>query len=401
MFTRIRLADFKSFVDEQVDLAPLVFLVGANASGKSNFLDAFRFLQGLTFDMTVSELLNGEHRVGPDPWPGIRGGAQEASRIGVTTFGIEVAWRPHQWHPRHSHQIVEYLLHRLNCRTSPSPKLCSERIDTAGVRDGTSATEVTFGDETAPFPPAILPGSHTTDATILALRGNKHLDDASMDWADELYAAYRGMHFLAISPEHMRSYGRKDSPLGPDGANLSGVLARLCDDATERQTIVDWLAELCATELRDIDFVTVPELGDVMAILVEKDGKRVSARSLSDGTLRFLGLAIALRTAAPGSVFLIEEIDNGLHPSRIHLLVDYLQSIARERQVQILATTHSPVVLHALELDTLMDAVVFGRIPDREGTVMRRLRDLPHLDDALNVEEIDRLFETGWLERAL
>jgi predicted ATPase len=396
MFTRIRLTDFKSFVDEQVDLAPLVFLVGANASGKSNFIDAFRFLQGLTFDMTVSELLNGEHRVGPDPWPGIRGGAQEASRIGVHTFGIEVAWRPHQWHPRYGNQIVERLLHRLNCRTSPSPKLSSERIDADGVREGTSATEVTFGGETGH-----LSGSRTDDATILALRGNKHLDDERIDWADELYAAYRGMHFLAISPERMRGYGRKDSPLGPDGANLSGVLARLCDDATERQTIVDWLAELCATELRDINFVTVPELGDVMTILVEKDGKRVSARSLSDGTLRFLGLAIALRTALPGSVFLIEEIDNGLHPSRIHLLVDYLQSVARERQVQILATTHSPVVLHALERGTLMDAVVFGRIPDREGTIMRRLGDLPHLDDALAVEEIDRLFETGWLERAL
>ncbi|HEX5718080.1 MAG TPA: AAA family ATPase [Thermoanaerobaculia bacterium] len=88
MLKRIRLTDFKSFVDEEVELAPLTLLVGANASGKSNLLDAIRFLHGISSDLTIAEVLNGEERSRPDAWLGIRGRAQDA--------------RPAQGRARHS-----------------------------------------------------------------------------------------------------------------------------------------------------------------------------------------------------------------------------------------------------------------------------------------------------------
>jgi hypothetical protein len=64
MLKRIRLKDFKSFVDEEVEVAPLTLLVGANASGKSNFLDAMRFLKGIAFDLSLGDVLNGETNPG-------------------------------------------------------------------------------------------------------------------------------------------------------------------------------------------------------------------------------------------------------------------------------------------------------------------------------------------------
>jgi len=48
MLERLRLTDFKSFVDEEAELAPLTLLVGANASGKSNFLVPVHALRGMT-----------------------------------------------------------------------------------------------------------------------------------------------------------------------------------------------------------------------------------------------------------------------------------------------------------------------------------------------------------------
>lgn len=87
MLKKIRLTDFKSFVDEEVELAPLTLLVGANASGKSNFLDAIRFLHGLSWNLTLSEILNGEERVGADRWPGIRGRAEETARESAVRQG--------------------------------------------------------------------------------------------------------------------------------------------------------------------------------------------------------------------------------------------------------------------------------------------------------------------------
>ncbi|MFY0576981.1 hypothetical protein ACN28S_24085 [Cystobacter fuscus] len=95
------------------------------------------------------------------------------------------------------------------------------------------------------------------------------------------------IEFLNIQPSAMRDYGRRNAPLGNEGRNISGVLAQLCDDAEAKRAITDWLAEFCAPEIVDIDFVEVKELGDVMAMFVEKSGRRLSVRSASDGTLRF------------------------------------------------------------------------------------------------------------------
>jgi predicted ATPase len=83
MLKRIRLKDFKSFVDEEVELAPLTLLVGANASGKSNFLDALRLLQGLSLDLALAQILEGEDNSRPDAWPGIRGRTSETPRFGI------------------------------------------------------------------------------------------------------------------------------------------------------------------------------------------------------------------------------------------------------------------------------------------------------------------------------
>jgi predicted ATPase len=179
------------------------------------------------------------------------------------------------------------------------------------------------------------------------------------------------------------------------------VLAELCANPQAKQSLVGWLAELCAPELVDIDFIEVKELEDVMAVLVERSGERVSIRSASDGTLRILGTLLALRTAEPGSVILMEDIETGLHPTRIRLLVEYLQAVARERRLQIIATTHSPTVLEWLDDETLRSVIVFGRVPEQKGTLMRRLGDLPHFAEVVERKGIEELFTTGWLEMAL
>lgn len=182
---------------------------------------------------------------------------------------------------------------------------------------------------------------------------------------------------------------------------MSGVLADLCADPMEKFSLVTFIAELCAPEIEDIEFLGVEQLGDVIARFVEKDGKRISARSVSDGTLHFLGTLLALRTAKPGSVVLIEEVEAGLHPTRIRLLVNYLEAVTQELDIQVIATTHSPVVLQWLSEESLRNTIVCGRVPEHEGTIMRHLSELPHLFDVLQRTGIDELFTTGWLEMAL
>jgi predicted ATPase len=373
MLKRIRLKDFKSFVDEEVEVAPLTLLVGANASGKSNFLDAIRFLQGLASGLTLSEVLNGERQSRPGAWPGIRGRAEEAAWLGTEAFTLETTWS--------SPEAVE-IHHRITCRTSPQIGIEEENFREAGEVRVTSS-----------------------DVKARSVIGNHDLKVSSKSpyfgEVTRLSDPFRRLQFLRISPSEMRGYGRRDELLGEDGKNLSGVLARVCDDVEARQVFIDWLTEFCAPEIEGIDFLEVKELGDVMAVFIEKGGKRISARSVSDGTLHFLGTLLALRTAEAGSVILIEDIDSGLHPTRIRLLVEYLEAVAHERQIQVIATTHSPVVLQWLSDESLRNAIVFGRVPDHEGTIMRRLGGLPYFNEVVEKAGIDELFTTGWLEMAL
>ena len=62
MLTSLRLVNFKNFADETLKLGPFTVIVGANASGKSNIRDAFRFLHGIGRGYTLAEIIGG--RVG-------------------------------------------------------------------------------------------------------------------------------------------------------------------------------------------------------------------------------------------------------------------------------------------------------------------------------------------------
>lgn len=420
MLQRVRLTDFKSFVDEEVTLGSLTILLGANASGKSNFLDAFRFLGQTIQDLTFADILDGERsRSG---WQGIRGGAGEAARLGTSMFAIESTWllpNLEEWEAAQklppSDQWTE-VTHRLACRTVPKTQLEAESLGRGHHEGSLYRTGAVRGDEIeVPWPKipwnGLLSRASTTwlsrDQTLAwtilgSLNpGSPNVPGEVASYTSILTEGFKYLLFPSPDPGRMRTYGRRGSNLQDDGSNLSGVLADLCADPEEKRSLVDWLSELCAPEIADIDFIEVPELRDVMAVLVEKSGKRISARSLSDGTLRFLGLLLSLRTAPPGSVVFLEDIESHLHPTRIKLLVEYLEAVTRTRGVQVIATTHSPVVLQWLTKDALGDAIVFGRVPEREGTVMRRLADLPHFEEVSKHKGIDELFTTGWLEMAL
>lgn len=131
--------------------------------------------------------------------------------------------------------------------------------------------------------------------------------------------ALRAATFLEIQPAQMRDYRPLNGgQLGSSGENISPVLYSLKEQG-RLEDVVDWLGELAAPSVESIDFDRT-QLREVMMFLVEKGGRKISARSMSDGTLRFLGELVALLTCPEGSLVIMEEPDVGLHPSRIHLL---------------------------------------------------------------------------------
>jgi AAA ATPase domain len=284
MLKRIRLTNFKSFADAEIDLAPLTLLVGANASGKSNFLDALRFLQGTALGMTFDEILNGHLRGGVAVWPGIRGGTKEIGHAGAASFSLEAVWRPDlpvdprrslpDWKvsapERTEHKDVSY---SIGCNVNGTVALSHESLrvshhgensafETEGAERG--RVRVLFPPEQAEreatradFPANMSMASQIGSASAAATPGAPNFAFLTAHW---LLHAMSESFFLELRPDAMRGYGTRKRPLGLHGENLSGVLADLCESGEGRQSLVAWLAELCAPEVEDLDTSSSPSL---------------------------------------------------------------------------------------------------------------------------------------------
>lgn len=68
---------------------------------------------------------------------------------------------------------------------------------------------------------------------------------------------------------------------------------------------------------------------------------------MSDGTLRFLSIMVAMLTNETNQLIVVEEVDNSLHPSRAKILIDMLKELGHERNLGVLITTHNPALLDA------------------------------------------------------
>ena len=91
MITSLRLVDFKNFANETLRVGPFTLIVGANASGKSNIRDAFRFLHGIGRGYTLAEILGGRWGSGGQPeWQPIRGAPNEVGRVTEAEAGLRL-----------------------------------------------------------------------------------------------------------------------------------------------------------------------------------------------------------------------------------------------------------------------------------------------------------------------
>jgi len=89
MFTSLRLERFKNFKDAELKLGPFNVLIGANASGKSNLRDAFRFLHGIARGYSLADIIGEKYGEGGERvWSGIRGGTRETAFSGEPSFAL-------------------------------------------------------------------------------------------------------------------------------------------------------------------------------------------------------------------------------------------------------------------------------------------------------------------------
>ncbi len=215
----------------------------------------------------------------------------------------------------------------------------------------------------------------------------------------------RTIVFLDPQPALMRGYSfAKDCEMKENGSNLSSVLYNICEGAVPlKKELLDFVRSLPEQDIKDINFI-VTDRNDVMVRLIESFGNKETAMDapvLSDGTLRVLATGATLLSAPSGSLVIIEEIDNGVHPSRAELLIEQIIKIGKKRKLKVLLTSHNPALLDALPDGSLGDVLCCYRDHELGDSRIVRLGDLDRFPELMAQGTLGELVTRQVLDRFL
>jgi hypothetical protein len=221
--------------------------------------------------------------------------------------------------------------------------------------------------------------------------------------------ALSGIFILNPIPSHMRYFSPLAEKLANDASNMAGVLAALPEDrrATVEATLQRYVKDLPEKDIQRVWTEKVGSFATDAALLCEEgwqpgaEPTKVDARAMSDGTLRFLAILTALLTIPERSQLVIEEVDNGLHPSRSDILINMLRTVGASRHIDILATTHNPALLNRLGPEMVPFVVVAHRSPQSGTSELTLLENLGNLPKLLAMGPLGEVAASGALESAL
>ncbi len=188
---------------------------------------------------------------------------------------------------------------------------------------------------------------------------------------------------------------REPAPTGsgtaflPDGSNLPRVIEALRQD---KERFGRWIAHI-QTALPDIDTIDVrerPEDRRRYLVVTYHSGQELPSWAVSDGTLRLLALTLLAYAPIAGSLVLVEEPENGIHPQAVETV---FQSLSSARDRQILCASHSPVVLSMAEPPQIL---CFATTPEGATDIVRGDHH-PRLRDWQGEVDLGTLFGAGVL----
>lgn len=381
MITELRLENWKSFGEATLYIDPLSILIGTNASGKSNVLDALKFLQNLASGMPLTLALKN-----------IRGGTDWGMRKFTEYFKLGVIFRS-------NNIFYEYWI-----KFSVVGEQCVGEQETLFLLENGVNREIFLFERK---------DMERFGRSIAYLAYNVLLDlNETPDGKAGIKALIdilRKVVLLNPMPVSMTGYSALSEQLLPDASNIAGVLAAL---PPERQKEIEDILTAYASRLpeRDIHRVYAEKVGklgkDAMLYCDERwadSGEifTVDARAMSDGTLRFLAILTALLTLPEGSLLAIDEVDNGLHPSRAKLLLEALQTLGKQGNIDILVTTHNPALLDAMGTEIVPFVTVAHRDSETGDSKLTLLEDIEQLPKLLAQGTVGKLSTQGLIEQSL
>ena len=360
---KVHIKNFLSLRDVELPLKPLTVLVGPNASGKSNILNALNLLN----DMMKEEELPPVEFIQNRLWAG------EASHI---TFQVQTK-------VKETLTVYELKLKAETDNPVVAEELLVNDVNVISVQDGQGKVKDEDGKNETPY-----------KSNKLALKSAGDYGDKPTTRA--LTEFIREWKFYDFRPDLIREHFKvlplslllsgelgKSPKLDDDGSILSALLSDWYEDTPDRfQSVSNSLA--ASTNLR-LDQCKIDR--DNQICLLEGYEKSIPLERASDGTLRLVAYYILLNESELPPLIAIEEPERNLHPGALTDITNVLEQISEHSQVII--TTHSSQLLDAFSPENLSDSL---------GVLL--LRNVPGLGtEVINLEDIrgDRVALDGWI----
>ena len=407
MITSIRFVNFKNFADETLRVGPFTVIVGANASGKSNIRDAFRFLHGIGRGYTLAEIVGGKYGAGDQiEWAGVRGAMDEIIRFNQPSFLLQVEVEDFTYTIKvgrdeerdGAFQVTEESLKHSANRIYSTQSTPGD-LHFLPPDDRQLSLFTAKGASKSSKPNSVEVGTDRPGLTQIFGSRALSREHRSLVW--QLTGIFSSMRFLDLVPSRMREPAFPGQiVLGDGGEHLPTVLRAICEDPQRKETLVEWIRELMPMDVRDFEFPTDPS-GRVHLVFLEANDRKVSAYAASDGTLRFLAMLAVLLGPDPDGLYFFEEIDNGIHPARQWLLLELIEKQTAKQGIQVVTTTHSPDLLTVMNDDTFSNTSVVCRLEEADDAIIRPVAELPKAEELRTSQGLGRLLTGGWMETVL
>jgi len=321
---QVQIVDYKSYERIAVNLEPFTVFAGPNGAGKSNFVDALSFVSDCLSDSVERAVVK---RGGLHAVRRARPGTGTATGMRLVLAVAHNLWADYAFQI-HAHRREDLSVERERCAVHETDGQKYE----FEVKKGEFVREI----------PGIRPKISSNSLALFAASATEEFGP--------VYDFLTSMRFYRIVPDQLRGPLEPDSGLflKRDGSNAAAVLKQI----TDRLAYED-LCLLLSKSVQGVTKVDYCSSWGAEAIIFEQDmgseGKQeFDAASMSDGTLRLLGLLLAVYQRGRHSVIAIEEPEATVHPAITEMVVEVLMDAANEKQ--ILVTTHSPDILDYKEL---------------------------------------------------
>lgn len=411
MLTRLKVSGFKNLMDVDVRFGPFTCIAGANGVGKSNLFDAICFLSALADKPLVeaalcvrdeggrtADLRSIFHRAGNDhvrqlsfetemiiPESGTDDLGQEAkASITFLRYKLKLAYKQGSNHQAlGTLELIEEALDPIRLSDAPKQLLFPHSVKEWRAKAVTGRRSVPFisterrgdsrsirlhqdgGSSGRPLSRA----ARNLPRTVLSAANAAESPTALLARRE-----MQSWRLLQLEPSALREPDPFTAPttMGPNGGHLAATLHHLAqsDDPDSGNARADAVyarvANRLAELIEDVRSITVDrdEKRELLTVAVRDDqGTEHAAKALSDGTLRFLALAVAEEDPNMRGVLCLEEPENGIHPERIPAMLSLLQDIATDPQApfdpsdplrQVIVNTHSPAVVAQIVDDCLL-----------------------------------------------